>query len=188
MSRIRRVHDPALLDTLASLPQERFSGEVFRVTPMNKDPTAFSNNGGRWAPEPSGAAAVQILYTSLEKEGALAEVVSYLLLQNPTPTKPLCLHRLRVTTSKTLRIIRAEFASLGIEEPRYEERNYGRTQEIGAAVSFLECDGLIAPSARWPCDNLMIYGDNHSLDETLEPIDSEVINWFDWAREKGLHS
>jgi hypothetical protein len=46
---------------------------------------------------------------------------------------------------------------------RYGERDYALTQSIGAALAFLGLDGLIAliaPSARWQCDNLMIYQTN----------------------------
>ena len=40
---------------------------------------------------------------------------------------------------------------------RYESVNYHRTQEIGAAVAFLGCDGLMVPSARWDCENLVLF-------------------------------
>ena len=71
---------------------------------------------------------------------------------------------------------------------RYGERDYGRTQEIGAALVFLGFDGLIAPSARWPCDNLMIFGDNHALAETLEPIGMDKVEWREWAQAHGILS
>ncbi|MEC5325653.1 RES family NAD+ phosphorylase [Aurantimonas sp. A3-2-R12] len=136
-----RMHDPQLIDVIAGLPREQFSGEVFRATRLNADPTAFSNNGGRWAPSSDGRYSVQVLYTSLARDGALAEVASYLSLLIPLPSKPLCVHRLRVTTTRTLRIVRADFGALGIIDRLYSEREYARTQEIGAIVSFLECDG-----------------------------------------------
>ena len=62
-----------------------------------------------------------------------------------------------------------------------------RQQEIGAALDFLELDGLIAPSARWQCDNLMIY-QNHPklLLERLEVIEQADVNWQAWGREYGL--
>lgn len=40
---------------------------------------------------------------------------------------------------------------------------------------------LIAPLARWPCDNLMIFGDNHALTERLEPVGTEEVEWRNWA-------
>lgn len=128
-----------------------------------------------------------ILYTSLERDGALAEVVSYLALLTPVPTsRPLKVSRLGVSTAKTLRLARANLETLDVDLARYGERDYGRTQNIGAAVAFLGLDGLIAPSARWACDNLMVYQTNHLLNERLELIEEENVDWGRWARAKGL--
>ena len=69
---------------------------------------------------------------------------------------------------------------------RYGERDYAQTQKIGAALAFLGFDGLIAPSARWDCENLMIFTEIHALSERLEPISEEEIEWRDWAQENGL--
>jgi hypothetical protein len=90
-----------------------------------------------------------------------------------------------VETSKTLSLIRADLDSLGVDDSRYETVNYSRTQEIGVAVAFLGCDGLIAPNARWPCDNLMIYTDNVPLDRTFSIIDGGNVDWIAWARQHG---
>lgn len=128
-----------------------------------------------------------ILYTSLVWDGALAEVVSYLALLTPLPTsRPLKVSRLSVSTSKTLRLVRVELQGLGVDLTRYGERDYSRTQSIGAALAFLGIDGLIAPSVRWACDNLMIYQTNHLLSERLEVLAEENVDWGDWARDNGL--
>jgi hypothetical protein len=66
------VHDPELLDRLDALPKEAFDGEVFRATRQNLDPLVGSYNGGRWM-RPAAAA---VLYTSLAREGALAEIAA----------------------------------------------------------------------------------------------------------------
>ena len=50
---------------------------------------------------------------------------------------------------------------------RYGERDYAQTQNIGAAIAFLGLDGLITPSARWSCNNLMIFQTNHQPNERL---------------------
>jgi len=94
-------------------------------------------------------------------------------------------HTLAVETSRTLRLIRTDLASLGVEDSHYETINYQRTQEIGAAVAFLGCDGLIAPNARWACDNLMIYMDNVSLDRVFTASDGTSVNWIEWAGQHG---
>lgn len=83
------IHDQGLLDQLSAMPVERFEGEVFRATGVSADPLAPSGNGGRWAPAARDGAEVPILYTSFERDGALAEVV-------PTwPCSRRCPHRAR---------------------------------------------------------------------------------------------
>lgn len=64
------IHDRDLLDRLDALPKEAFDGEVFRGTRQSLNPLAGSFSGGRWMRR-DGAA---VLYTSLEREGALAEI------------------------------------------------------------------------------------------------------------------
>jgi hypothetical protein len=167
------IHDQGLVDQLSALAVERFNGELFRATGVSADPLAFSVNGGRWAPP--------------ARDGALAEVVSYLMLLTPLPvSRPLKVSWLGVSTARTLRLARVGLEALGVDMARYGGRDYHRTQIIGAALAFLGIDGLIAPSARWNCDNLMIYQTNHSLTERLEVITEETVDWVKWARENGF--
>ncbi len=179
------IHDLELTDRLSDFPLEKFSGLVYRATGLNADPTAASRSGGRWAPAENDEPSVAVLYTSLERDGAIAEVVSYLAEQNPMPSKPLRVHELNVSASKTLTLSRVTLLDLGVDLSRYNERDYTRTQRIGAALNFLEIDGLIAPSPRWPCDNLIIFADNLLMTETLEIKSSEEIDWQEWARSAG---
>jgi hypothetical protein len=73
------IHEQNLVDQLSVLSTECFDGEVFRATRTGADPLTSSINGGRWAPGAQGASDVPVLYTSLDRDGALAEVVSYLV-------------------------------------------------------------------------------------------------------------
>jgi hypothetical protein len=127
------THDPELLEQLSAFETDRFDGEAFRATGLSVDPLAPSTNGGRWAPR----GEISVLYTSLERNGAIAEVASYLALLRPRPRKRLAVHRLRVTASRTLRLIRADLARLDVDMERYGTRNYQRTQEIAALCSKL---------------------------------------------------
>lgn len=182
-----RPHDPGLLDALAVLPEEAFDGHAYRVTRLSADPTAFSTNGGRWAP-PSTYLAVPVLYTGLTREAAVAEVASYLALLSPAPARLVALHRLRLTARRVMRLSATQLERLGVGISTYPERTYARigqappsrSQELGAALNFLGFDGLIAPSARWPGENLMIFGDNHGLDCELSADQQEEVNWRDW--------
>jgi hypothetical protein len=181
------IHDQGLVDQLSALAVERFNGELFRATGVSADPLAFSVNGGRWAPPARDGADVPVLYTATARDGALAEVVSYLMLLTPLPvSRPLKVSWLGVSTARTLRLARVGLEALGVDMARYGGRDYHRTQIIGAALAVLGIDGLIAPSARWNCDNLMIYQTNHSLTERLEVITEETVDWVKWARENGF--
>lgn len=181
------IHDQNLVDWLSLLPVERFEGEVFRATGLSADALAFSGSGGRWAPPARDGADVSVLYTSFQRDGAIAEVVSWLTQLTPLPlSRPLKLSRLGVSTAKTLRLARIGLERLGIDMARYGERDYDRTQNVGAALAFLGLDGLIAPSARWNCDNLMIYQANHLLRERLDVLETEQVDWIAWARDNGF--
>lgn len=178
-----RPHDPDLLDLLSNLRTESFDGTVWRATRQNQDPIAFSYNGGRWAP-PSSYQSVPVLYTSLERSGAIAEMASWLSMLTPRPTKPIVVHRLVVWARDVVSLDLPQLAALGIDRERYSERSYAamgeappsRTQEIGAALSFLGIDGLLVPSARWQCQNLVLF-DN--LDNQVDVADesSEEVDW-----------
>lgn len=176
------IHDPDLIDQLDALPKETFDGEVFRGTRQSLDPLASSYSGGRWMRR-DGAG---VLYTSLAREGALAEISFHWGQLTPRPTKPIMLHTLRVAAHRTLKLVRADLESLGVPESAYGGVNMPRTQEIGAAVEFLGCDGLIAPCARWSCDNLILFPDRMGVDANLEVVQSEAVDWVTWATTHGL--
>lgn len=174
------IHEPELLDAIAALPSDSFDGSVFRATGLTADPIVFSYSGGRWAPAEEDEGGFPILYTSLDKNGAVAEVASYLSLLTPVPRKALKLSEIGVTTEKSLRLAYDRFGSLGLDVAEYSARSYRRTQTIGAAINFLGYDGLIAPSARWNCENLMVFEANHSLELQLDIIGHEEIAPEDW--------
>lgn len=176
------IHDPALLEKLDAFETERFDGEVFRATRVSLDPLAESTSGGRWAPP----GQVPVLYTSLRREGALAEISYHWGQLTPRPSKPAAVHRLKVSADRRLRLLRGDLERLGTDMERYDHRGYERTQEIGAAVAFLGCDGLLAPCARWDCENLVLFIENHALTNTLEVISSEEVDWQSWAKDAGL--
>lgn len=79
-----------------------------------------------------------------------------------------------------------DLEDLGVDPSRYGERNYERTQMIGAAINYLGLDGLISPSARWECSNLTLFMDHHAMEDTLEIVGSEEVDWRGWAIEAGL--
>jgi len=174
------VHDRDLLDRLSAFAPVTFDDVVFRSTRMGLNPLTPSLAKGRWAPKDSTA----VLYTCLDRNGALAEISFHLSQLDPRPSKPVAVHRIRVTARATIRLLRADLVTLGVDWDLYHSIGYQRTQEIGAAIAFLECDGLLAPSARWSCENLMLFMVNHALHEKLELEKSETVDWIAWASSK----
>lgn len=176
------IRDHQLLDLLDSLPTEQYSGEAFRATRQQLDPLASSTNGGRWMPRGESS----VLYTSLSRDGALAELAYHWGLLSPLPSKPAVVNRLQVKIGGCLRIVRTKFPALGINENEYSTRNYGRMQSIGAAAALLDCHGLVVPSARWSTENLVIFTDNLDADDLLESVNEEEVDWQQWARSENL--
>jgi RES domain-containing protein len=174
------LHDRELLDRLAAFTPIRFEGEVFRTTRRGLNPLAASRSGGRWM-VPDEA---QTLYTSCERDGAIAEVVYHWRQLTPLPSKPLVVHTLDVRTQKSLRLGRAELVDLGVDWGSYGTVASRLTQAIGAAIAHLEYDGLIAPSARWSCDNVILFPLNHEgMEDTLVARHAEDVDWQEWMRK-----
>lgn len=61
--------------------------------------------------------------------------------------------------------------------------NLGQTQQIGTAVQFLGFDGLIVPSARWECKNLVLFTNNHD-----DMVDMEGLNRLVKIANHGFYS
>ena len=90
--------------------------------------------------------------------------------------------KLGVKTQQTLVLADlAQLRKLGVDDARYRELLYERTQEIGAAAAFLGFDGLIAPSARWSCQNIILMLDALNL-EDIRTVSSEPVDWVTWRQ------
>ena len=104
----RSVHDRSILDALEAIDPERFAGEVWRVARKERDALRGSAANGRWTPS---SGEFEVLYTSLERDGALAEIGYRLSLEPVWPSRiEHELHLIEVETERTLRF--AELQSL----------------------------------------------------------------------------
>lgn len=177
-----RIHDPALLDGLEAIEPTPFAGAAWRVSWASRDPPLGSEAGGRWHPPGSFPA----LYVSLEADGALAEVYHHLSRAPVFASSAVRLHRLAVATARTLDLgAMPTLAGLGIDEARYRSLDWLRSQEIGAAAHMLDCDGMLVPSARWDCLNLVVFLDRLDADEALTVEESSEVNWPAWRERRG---
>lgn len=176
----RRARDIELLDILDAHEGVPFEGDVWRIVRAERDVLEGSASRARWDP-----GAFDVLYTSMEREGALEEIHFHLSRQPVFPSRiQSILHRITVRTRRTLKLADLPaLSSLGIDTARYGDLMYDRTQEIGDAAFFLGFDGIIAPSARWPCRNLVLFLDRMDTDD-LTVASSEPVDWERWRAER----
>jgi hypothetical protein len=122
----------------------------------------------------------------MERDGAIAEINALLSLQPVFPSKMRChSFEMNVRSTKALHIADLPtLQKLGVDTAAYQERRYDRTQMIADAAFFLGFDGLIVPSARWACKNLVLFTSR------LQPGDVELasdngtqIDWNAWRHE-----
>lgn len=161
---------------------EAFVGEVWRVTTAGRDPLRGSSAGGRWG----ASGEFEVLYTSLERDGALSEVGFRLALEPVWPSRVRHeLHRIAANTRRSLRFPDlAALAPLGVVPARYPGFDYGATQAIAAAARLLECDSLIVPSARSPALHLVVFLEPPPEPGTLAVLATEPVDWPAWRRAR----
>ena len=171
-----KPRDLTLIDKLDALDGFRFEGNVWRVVRAEKNPIDGQRSGGRWDP-----GTFDVLYCSLETDGAIAEVDYVLSVQPVRPSKiNFILHELAIAAERILQLTDMEkLSGLGIEMSRYHLPEYQRSQEIGDAAYFLDFDGLIVPSARWRCDNLVLFTDKATV-SIPKVLSSQPINFEEW--------
>jgi hypothetical protein len=175
----RRARDIGLLDAIDAYKREAFAGAAWRIVREGRDPLLGSPSRSRWC-----NGSFDVLYTSLDRDGAIAEIHSLLSLQPVFPSKLRWnSHRIKVSAPQTLRLADIPtLERLGVDVARYRERVYDQTQEIADAAYFLEFDGLIAPSARWGCANLVLFTDRLTPEQIVIDGPADAVDWDVWRR------
>lgn len=171
--------DPELLSAVDALSGQAFEGDIWRVTWASRDPLAGNEGGGRWSPD----GRFEALYTSLEPDGALAEVYYHLSRAPVMSSSDMRLNRLRISLDNVLVLDATQLNALGIDDPLASRLDNDRSQAVGEAAYMMDYQGLIVPSARWECSNLVLFIDRFDLNEHIELIDDSDVNWPAW-REK----
>lgn len=176
----RRARDLELLDALDAHKGVSFEGDVWRIVREERDVLQGYASKARWDP-----GTFDVLYASMEREGALEEIHFHLSRQPVFPSKiRSVLHQITVQTRRTLKLADLQaIATLGVTSETYATLEYGRTQEIADAADFLGFDGIIAPSARWPCQNLVLFTDKFGPTD-LNLVASELVDWNDWRNRR----
>src|SRR5437763_6158597 len=173
----RKARDLELLDTIDKLARTILEGQVWRVFRETRDVLQAARVGARWDP-----GTFDVLYTSLDRDGALEEVYFHLSRQPVFPSIPFQIHRIRVGARKILRLDEMPLLQqLGVDVSNFATMDYSRTQAIADVAFFLGFDGLIVPSARSQFLNLVLFADRIEIADA-EVEHSESIDWKAWRR------
>ena len=175
----RRALDDRLLDSIGGIEGQPFDGTMWRVVRTGRDVLDGSRGSGRW-----NTAEMSVLYGAADRDGAIAEINFHLSRgQSVFPSRMRHdLFELSIRAQQTLVLADMnQLKQLGVDDSRYRELLYTRTQEIGAAAAFLGFDGLIVPSARWNCQNIILFLDVINLEE-IETISVERVDWQTWRQ------
>ena len=175
MSERRKAFELALLDALESRKRERFAAPVWRVTREGRDPVMPSPSNSRWCD-----GSFDVLYTALAPDGAIAEVHALLAMQPVLPSRIKSFLNCLEAEAGNMLVINdlRDVESLGISAASYRDRDYGETQTVAAAAQFLGYDGIIAPSARWNCQNAIFFAGS-IMPSAVKP---ELIDWDAWRK------
>lgn len=175
----RKARDPELLDALDKLGRTQFDSLVWRVVRETRDVLQGSPAGARWDP-----GHFDVLYTSLEPNGALEEIYFHLSRQPVFPSIAFQIHRLHVRAIRVLDIVDPSIlATLGVSAHSLSMLDYSLTQAIGDAAFFLGFDGLLVPSARSTATNLVVFSDRIGPGD-IDVEHSEVVNWQAWRSSR----
>lgn len=180
----RKVYDANLLDTLEQIEGQPFEDDVWRVTWKSRDPLAGSMAGGRWSPEEQ----FEALYTSLTKDGAIAEAYHHLSLAPVFSSSHNLVNKVKITLTNVLRLNVDQLNKVGVTEPLANRIDYSISQSVGGAAHLLGFQGLIVPSARWNCENLVLFLDHQiDINAHIGVIECEDINWPAWREKVKKH-
>ncbi|HKR62378.1 MAG TPA: RES family NAD+ phosphorylase [Thermoanaerobaculia bacterium] len=165
------IYPPDLLDVLQSSAASAWSGTVYRHMFGSYSPARGNTTGARW-----NDAGLEAIYTSCERETALAEAEYYIAAQPLRPRAKRTLYAIKLSLKNVIDLTApALLLKLGITTDVLSSSDHSMCRVIGGAVSWLGHDGLLVPSARRASGtNLVIYKQDLSTTE-FEIVAEEVI-------------
>ena len=115
------------------------------------------------------------IYTSEDRDTAIAEGQHAIDTQPLRPTARRYVYELSVSARKALRIRRADLAALGLDDAALTSPNFAACQRVAAHAAFLDYDALIVPSARADGANVVIFVNELAADAAFERVGVEQI-------------
>lgn len=160
-----------MLDILQSAAVSAWEGTVYRHM-FGSLPAALSNTAGaRWNAPP-----IEAIYTSCERETALAEAEYSIACQPLRPKARRVLYTIRVSLQNVIDLTVPDvLPRLGITDDVLTSTDQSTCRLVGGAVHWLGHDGLLVPSARRVGGtNLVIYQQDPATG-VFEVASEEVI-------------
>jgi RES domain-containing protein len=180
--------DNRLIDALEAIEPVMLEQPVWRATQEGRDPCRCSRSGGRW-----DDGTFDVLYTAEVQDGAIAEMYFHLSRGQPIMPSQVRyeLHEINAMLSHALKLVdTSALAALGLNVEHYgqlsyqeREMEYPRSQDIAEAAHFLNFDGLIVPSARWNCMNIVLFCEKLSQRSYQATRNHGIITWSEWASD-----
>ncbi len=178
----RRPRQKSLLDAIEAEQASQFAGTVWRVVTDGFDPCRPGRAGGRW-----DDGTFDVLYTSSERDGAMAEAWFHVARGQPIiPSKvKKRLFRLEANLDRVLDLSAdGKLASLGVDMASYGRLSYVQRideypapREVAEIAYFYEYQAIIVPNARWPTSNVVVFTENAPAPVV---IDSELVDLEAW--------
>jgi RES domain-containing protein len=165
------IYPPEMLDILQSAAVSAWEGTVYRHMFGSHRPARGNTTGARWNEPP-----LEAIYTSCERETALAEAEYSLAAQPLRPKAKRVLYTIRVSLKNVLDLTAPGFLDrLRITPAILQGDDHSPCRLIGNAANWLGHEGLLVPSARRAGGtNLVIYQQDLSTRD-FEILVEEVI-------------
>ncbi|MGL4488485.1 MAG: RES family NAD+ phosphorylase [Rhizobiaceae bacterium] len=171
-----------MIDAIEAITPVEYAGTVWRIAREGRNPLQCSRSGGRW-----DDGTFDVLYTSEMRVGAINEMKFHLMRGQPVIPSLVQykIYELEIGLSRSLKLLNmAALEALGMDVARfgqlsYQEKDaeYPRSQDIGEVAHFLDYDGLVVPSARFNCLNVVVFCDQVPPESISMTADHGAVNW-----------
>jgi len=181
----RPNRDPLLLDLMEEKPTITLQTSIWRLVRDGRNPTQCSMSLGRW-----DDGSFDVLYTSLERDGAISEIAYHLKQGQPVfPSKlryrlyeiPVVLSNiLDLTENGYLEELGVDIATYGKMPFSNKAQEYRQTQIVGEIAAFHEYAAIKVPCARFDCANLIVICQHIESDTFGDPVDHGIVDLKHW--------
>jgi RES domain-containing protein len=165
------IFPPDMLDLLQSATMSAWDGTVYRHMFGSHSAARFNTEGARW-----NAPNLAAIYTSCERETALAEAEFYISMQPLRPRAKRTIFTIHVSLKNVIDLTDATVLTrLGVTEDVLSSIDHSTCRIIGAAVNWLGHDGLLVPSARRHSGTNLVIFQQDLATSAFEVKDEEII-------------